>query len=89
MFCGISCKSSEWPIVTARLRNGRLTFFPLLDNLQGLKTKEKNIQLETVIGKGAYGVVHQGFWEGLPVAVKTSLKSDNDQSNLAEAYLLR
>lgn len=83
MFCGISCKSSDWP------RNGRLTFFPLLDNLQGLKTEEKNIlQLETVIGEGAYGVVRRGYWDGLPVAVKT-LKSDNDQSNLAEAYLLR
>ena len=40
-----------------------------------------------MIGRGAFGVVYQGWWRGLEVAIKTILMSHHDPSLQEKALM--
>ncbi len=49
-------------------------------------TEIRNVQVQELIGKGAFGVVHKAMWRGVAVAIKTIV--DNEAEFEKEVHFL-
>jgi serine/threonine protein kinase len=85
--------SSQWPSNqddAARARSERdlqRRVQKIADEMLLTGTQDEKLVLGRMIGRGAFGVVYQGWWRGLEVAVKTILMSHHDPSLQEKAMM--